>query len=155
MSDRNVFVAAFLTAVLIVGGAFVLSELFFFEFAKSTIFVAIAVLAFYGESEFSYMLGIIAPVLWFVTDILVGTFMNDFRVLFSYVTGNTVAPLETPLDGLARIVAIVLVAASVHAWRKQVSEKFFGKTFWISSGISLVYAVSMAVWYLRLLRGAG
>jgi hypothetical protein len=155
MSDRNVFVAAFLTSVLIMGGAFVLSELFFFEFAKSTIFVAIAVLAFYGESEYSYMLGIIAPVLWFVVDILTGTFINDFRVLFSYVTGNTVAPLETPLHGLARIVAVVLVAASVHAWRKEVPEKFFGKTFWISTGISLTYAVALGVWYLRLFGGTG
>ena len=150
MSDRNVFVAAFLTAVLIVAGAFSFTELFFFDLAKSTIFVAIAVLVFYGESELSYMLGTIAPVLWFLVDILVGSFFSDFRVLYSYVTGNPVAPLETPLHGLARLSAILLVVASVHAWRRQVPEKFFGKTFWICTGISLAYAIILAVWYLKI-----
>ena len=92
MTDRNVFVTSFLTAVLIVAGAFVLQQFFFFELAKSTIFVAIAVMVFYGDNRFSYMLGIIAPVLGFIAAILVGTFFGDFRVLYAYVTGNPVAP---------------------------------------------------------------
>ena len=155
MSDRNVFVAAFLTAVLIVAGAFAWTGLFFFDLAKATIFVAIAVLVFYGEDRLSYMLGILAPALWFFVDILTGIFVTDFRVLIAYVTGNTVAPLETPLHGLARLSAIVLIAASVHAWRKQVPEKFLGKTFWICLVVSLAYAVVLSVWYLRIMHGAG
>ncbi len=152
MSDRNVFVAAFLTAILIVAGAFVLNQFFFFELAKSTIFVAVAVLVFYGENRFSYMLGIMAPMLWFIVDILTGTFISDFRVLFNYVTGGSVAPLETPLHGLSRLVAVVLIVASARAWRKEVSEKFVGRTFWIGVVVSLTYAVVMAGWYMQMAR---
>ena len=155
MSDRNVFVAAFLTAVLVVAGAFVLSQFFFFELAKSTIFLAIAVLVFYGESRLSYMLGIIAPVLWFIVDILTGIFFTDFRVLLAYVTGGPVAALETPLHGISRLAAVLLIVVSFRAWRKQVPEKFFGRTFWICSVVSLIYAVVLAVWYLRLMQGTG
>lgn len=152
MSDRNVFVAAFLTAILIVAGAFVLNQFFFFELAKSTIFVAVAVLVFYGENRFSYMLGMMAPTLWFIVDILTGTFISDFRVLFNYVTGGSVAFLETPLHGLSRLVAVVLIVASARAWRKEVSEKLIGRTFWIGVVVSLSYAVVMAFWSMELTR---
>ena len=64
MSDRGVFLAAFLTLVLVVASAFALPELFVYELLKSTIFVVIAVMVFFGEDKFPYMLGMIAPILW-------------------------------------------------------------------------------------------
>src|SRR5215472_8054053 len=72
MSDRGVFTAAIVTAVLILAGAFVLPQLFIFESAKAVIFVAIAVMVFYGEDHYSYMLGIVFPPLWFIVDTVVG-----------------------------------------------------------------------------------
>ena len=107
MSDQRVFTAALLTAVLIVAGAFTLREFFAFELVKASIYIAIAVLVYYGENQYSFMLGIIAPPLWFIVDILGGIFFRDFQVLYSYLMGKGVAPLETPLDGLARISAAV------------------------------------------------
>lgn len=150
MSDRGVFTAAIVTAVLILAGAFVLPQFFFFESAKALIFVAIAVLAFYGEDRYSYMLGIVFPPLWFIVDIVVGALGQDFRVLLDFVSGHFGSPLNTPLHGLARLTVIVLFILSVRAWRKQVPEKFLGKTFWSGVVISLVYIGLLTLWYLRL-----
>ena len=66
MSDRGVFLAAFLTLVLVVAGAFAIPELFIYELLTSTIFVVIAVMVFFGEDKFPYMLGMVAPILWFI-----------------------------------------------------------------------------------------
>jgi hypothetical protein len=151
MTDRNVFVAAFVTAVLIMAGAFALPPFFFFELAKSTIFVAIAVMVFYGDNRFSYMLGIIAPVLWLIAEILVGSFFTDFRVLVDYMTPNKLlGPLETPLHALSYLGALWLIFVSRRAWKKEVPEKFLGKTFWTCFVISLVYSAVLTVWYLRV-----
>ncbi len=155
MSDRGVFVAAFLTAVLIVAGAFVLPQFFSFELAKSTIYVATAVMVFFGENRYSYMLGIIAPPLWFFVDILGGIFFRDFRVLFDYITRKGISPLDTPLHALARLMAILLVIVSVRAWRREVSEKFPGKTFWTGLVVSLIYAGLVAVLYFLTVATAG
>ena len=148
MSDRGVFVAAFLTVVLIVAGAFALPQYFFFELAKSTIFVAIGVLVFFGEDRYSYMLGIVVPPVWFLADILAGGFLHGFGVLVRYLTMKEVGPLETPLHALARLAGVLLIIVSYRAWNKEVTEKLFGKTFQISLAISVVYAVGLAAWYM-------
>ena len=148
MSDRGVFVAAFLTVVLIVAGAFALPQFFFFELAKSTIFIAIGVLVFFGEDRYSYMLGIVAPPIWFLADILVGGFLHEFGVLASYLTVKEIGPLDTPLHALARLAGVLLVVLSYRAWNKEVTEKLFGRTFQISLVVSLAYAAALAAWYL-------
>lgn len=150
MSNRWVFLAAFLTATLIVAGAFALPQFFYFELAKSSIFIAIAVLVFFGEDRYSYMLGTVFVPIWFLVDILVGGFGNDFQVLFRYLGGNTISPISTPLDGFARLVAIFLFIVCLAAWRKEVNERFFAKTFWTCLVISVVYVAILAVWYVRL-----
>jgi hypothetical protein len=155
MSDRSVFTAALVTAVLILAGAFVLPQLFFFESAKAIIPVAIAVLVFYGEDCYSYMLGIVFPPLWFIVDVVMGAFGHDFRVLLDFVSGNPVSQLNTPLHAVARLTAAVLSVVSVRAWRKQVPEKFLGKTFWICLVICLAYVGLLTLWYMRLFSQRG
>lgn len=150
MSDRGVFTAAIVTAVLILAGAFVLPQLFFFESAKALIFVAIAVLVFYGEDGYSYMLAIVFPPLWFIFDIVIGVFRDDFRVLLDFVSGNPGSQLNTPLHAVARLTALVLFVVGVRAWRKQVPEKFLGKTFWVCLVICLAYIGLLTLWYMRL-----
>ncbi len=152
MTDRNVFVTSFLTAVLIVAAAFAVRQFFFFELAKSTIFVAIALMVFYGDNKFSYMLGFIAPIVWFIAEILVGSFFTNFQVLYRYLENspqNPLGSLETPLHALSYLGALALIFVSWRAWHKEVPEKFVGKTLWICFAISLVYSVILAVWYTR------
>jgi hypothetical protein len=55
--------------------------------------------------------------------------------------------MDTPLHGLAILLEIVLVIVSYRAWHTQVTEKFFGKTFWISLAISLGYVGMLAGWH--------
>jgi hypothetical protein len=121
---------------------------------SQTIYVAIAILVFFGENRFSYMLGIIVPAVWFIADILVGIFLRDFRVLLDYVSGHGTAPLETPLHGIARLMAILLFIGSFRAWKREVPERFIAKTFWICGGVSLTYAVVLALWHLYIVRAA-
>jgi hypothetical protein len=154
MADRKVFVAAMSTAVLLLAGAFVLPRFFFFfELAKSSIYFAIAALVYYAEDRYGYMLGMIAPPVWFLVDWMSGTLSNDFRILADYVAGRSIAPLETPLHGLARLAAIALFIASAHAWRKEVPEKVFGKTFWKGLAASLVYVGALTIWYFSSFSG--
>lgn len=147
MSDRGVFVTAFLTVVVTIAGAFVLPQFFYFELAKSSIFAAICVLVFFGENRYSYMLGMIAPILWFVVNFLVGELPRDLVVLANYLRMKTVPALETPLHGFALLVAILLAVLSYRAWKKEVSERLVGKTFWTCLAISLAYALVVGLWY--------
>ncbi len=149
MSDRSVFVLAFLTVVLIVGGAFALPQFFFFELAKSSIYIAIGVLVFFGEDRYSYMLGMVAPLLWFLGDIITAAgFFSDFGVLANYLLMREIGPLDTPLHALSRMAAIALMVLSYRAWNKEVPESLFGKTFKTCLGISLAYSVVLALWYV-------
>lgn len=147
MSDRWVFATAFLTVVLIVAGAFAIPDYFSFELVKSLIFVVIAVMSFFGEDQYSYMLGVIAPLLEFALNILLGGFFGEFSTLWAYITRQHMAKVDTPLHGFAILTAATLVVLCFRAFRKQVSEKFLGKTFFISLGISAVYVGILAVWY--------
>jgi hypothetical protein len=148
MSNRWVFLAAFLTTVLIVAGAFSLTQFFYFELAKSALFMAIAMLVFFNEDRFGYMLGIVFPPLWFLVDILLGIFFDDFGVMFDYFRGKGYTTTATPLDGVARLAAIFLFFAALRAWRKEVPEKFIGKTFWMSLAISVVCVAVLGAWYV-------
>ncbi len=155
MSDRLIFLVAFTTAVLVVAGAFVLPQLFFFELFKSLIYILIGVMVFFGEDLYSYMLGILAPISWFVLDTVLGGFVSDFKVLGDYLTGQEVPRFDTPLHGLAVVMEILLVILSARAWRKQVTQKFLGKTFGMSLVVSLIYVGVLAGWWVRVFSTGG
>jgi hypothetical protein len=147
MSDRWVFLIAFLTVIVMVAGAFAMPHYFTFELLKSLIFLAIALLVFFGEDRFSYMLGMVTPILGFVLNILLGGFFGEFKSLFNALTGKGSPLMSTPLHGLSILLEIVLVIVCYRAWHKQVTEKFFGKTFWISLAISIGYVAILVGWH--------
>src|SRR5712692_9272078 len=118
-------------------------------------FVVIAIMAFFGEDKYGYMLGIIAPVLEFLLNILLGGFFGEFTVLWAYITGQHVAKVDTPLHGFAIITAAILVVLCFRVFRKQVTEKFFGKTFFVCLGISLLYVGILAGWYSSTFSATG
>jgi hypothetical protein len=155
MSDRGVFVVAFLTVVLIVAGAFAIPQYFPYELLKSLIYVVIALMVFFGENTYSYMLGIIAPILGFLLNILLGGFFREFSILWASVRMKPLSALDTPLHGLAILTEILLVILCLRAWRKEVTGHFFGKVFGISLVISLVYVGILAGWYMFGVQAAG
>jgi hypothetical protein len=155
MSDRGVFAVAFLTVVLIVAGAFAIPQYFPYELLKSLIYVAIALMVFFGENTYSYMLGIIAPILGIIWNILAEGFLHEFAVLWASVTMKPLLALDTPLHGLAILTEIALVILCLRAWRKEVTGPFFGKVFGISLVISLVYVGVLAGWYMFGLPATG
>jgi hypothetical protein len=147
MSDKWVFLTAFLTLIVVVAGAFAMPGYFTFELLKSLIFLAIALLIFFGEDRFSYMLGMIAPPLWFILQILLGGFFGEIKGLWNTVSGRGSPPMDTPLHGLSILLAIVLVILCYRAWRKQVTERFFGRTFWVCLAVSIGYVAVLAGWH--------
>lgn len=150
MSNRWVFLAAFLTATFMVAGAFALPPFFYFELATSSIFIAIAVMVFFGENRYSYMLGTVFVPIWFLVDLLVGGIGNDFSSLFRYVGGQQIGAMSTPLNGIARLSAVFLFAVSLAAWRREVNGRFTGKAFRACLIISVVYVGILTVWYVKL-----
>ncbi len=146
MSDRGVFLAAFLTLVLAVAGAFALPELFIRELLMSAIFVVIAVMVFFGDDKFPYMLGMVAPIIWILFSLLTGGLFSDLAAMFRFLTGKPSAPLETPLHGFAYLTGLLLVIVSYRAWNKQVTDKFFGRIFALSVVISLIWVSVIFFW---------
>lgn len=153
MSDRGVFLAGFVTLALVVAGAFAIPAFFFYELLTSTIFVVVVVLVFFGEDKFPYMLGMIAPVLWFAFSILRGVFFRDFVVLLRFSSGKHSGPLDTPLHGCAFLAALVLLLLSARAWRKQITEKFLGKTFVLALIVGLIWIGVLAAWQFHSFSG--
>ena len=147
MSDRWLFLMAFLALVTIVAGAFVVPQLFALRLLQSLIYVAIVVMVFTGEDRYSYMLGIVAPVLWFILAILLGGLSHDLVVLGKSIVGKAIGPSDTPFQGIALLCEVGVVVTALRAWRKQVSEKFFGKTFVAGLIVSLVYIGLLLGWY--------
>jgi len=148
MSDRWVFLAAFLTLVLVVAGAFAVPQFFVYELVTSSIFVVIAVMVFFGEDKFPYMLGIVAPILWFIFIFLTGELAGDIGELIRFLSRKASGPFETPLPGFALLMGLVLLLSSARAWRKQVTEKFLGKTFASAAVVSVVW-VGILFWRFR------
>jgi hypothetical protein len=147
MSDRWLFLMAFLALVTIVAGAFVVPQLFVLRLLQSLIYVVIVVMVFTGEDRYSYMLGIVAPLLWFLLAIMLGGFSHDVMVLGKSVTGQPIGPADTPFQGIALLCEVGVVITALRAWRKQVSEKFFGKTFAVGLVVSVVYIGVLLGWY--------
>jgi tetrahydromethanopterin S-methyltransferase subunit C len=146
MSDRWVFLAAFLTLIVIVAGAFAMPQFFTYELLKSLIFLVIALLVFFGEDRYSYMLGMAAPVIGWIFSILLGSFFGDLKVFFGAMAGKSTPLMDTPFRGLAILLSIVLVIVSSRAWHKQVTEKFVGKIFWICVFTSFIQVSILAAW---------
>ncbi|MGH9352784.1 MAG: hypothetical protein ACRD2G_11590 [Terriglobia bacterium] len=151
MSDRGIFVLSFATALLVLAGSYFQPQLFRLDAAQSTIFIAIAALVYFGENRYSYMLGTVYPPLWYMVEIFAGTFVYDFRIVFNFFRGTSNLPLDKPLDVLTWLAAAILCFHSLRAWRREVPERFMGKTFWICLVISLAYVGVLALWYLDVL----
>ncbi|SRR6266567_3707965 len=154
MSDRWVFLFSFLIVVLTVAGAFVVVPLFWYELLKSLIFLAVTLLVFFGENHFSFMLGFVAPIVWIIVEILLGGFVEEMKVLVNALSGKGVPPLDTPLHGVAILLEIVLAVSSVTAWRKQVGERVFGKTFGAALAVSVVWTGLLLGYYFYAFGGA-
>ncbi len=153
MSDRWTFLIAFLTVVLIGAGAFAIPQFFPYELLKSLIYLVIALLVFFGEDRFSYMLGMTTIPLWFILSILLGDFFSDWAILLGALTGKPSPSFDTPFHGLSLLAEIALFVLCARAWRKQVSEKFLGKTFGICVVISLLYVGALAGMYFQSVAG--
>jgi len=150
MSDRGVFVVAFTTVVLIGGSAFAIPQFFPFELMKSLMYVAIAIMVFFGENQFSYMLGIVTPVVGWAATMMAGGLVRDFKVLFASIAMKPIGSLESPLHALALTAQVLLAVLCWRAWNKEVPLPFLGKTFGICLAIAVGHAFAVFLFFLKL-----
>lgn len=151
MTDRGTFALSIAAALVVLAGANFQPQFFHIDAIQSSMFIAIAALAYFGENRARAALGLLCPPLWFAVEILVGVWRYDFGIVFNYLRGTSNLPLDKPLNVLAWIAAAILCARSLRAWRKQTPKHSFDKTFWICLAFSLVWAAVMTLWYLNLL----
>jgi hypothetical protein len=53
------------------------------------------------------------------------------------------------LHGFAILSGLALIFLCASAWRKQITEKFFGKTFITAAIVGVIWVVVLAVWQFR------
>jgi hypothetical protein len=78
----------------------------------------------------------------------------SMKVLVNALSGKGVPPLDTPLHGVTILLEIVLAVSSVTAWRKQVGERVFGKTFGGALAVSVVWTGLLLGYYFYAFGGA-
>jgi len=69
--------------------------------------------------------------------------------LARFLSGKPSGPMETPLHGFAILAALALVLVSGRAWRRQVTDRFLGKTFALAAVVSLVWVAAIAAWQIH------
>ena len=154
MSDRTVFASAFLVASLSLFGAFTIGQLFFFHFYEALIYVAIAIMVFYGENRYSYMLGIFVPGLSLLRGLIMGGTIfreiGDFlRLVFTLSAEHNAA-----LYGGVYIFGIVLLVSSARAYRREVGKQGLKQTLMVSGGIAVAhFTVAIYWWVARISQG--
>ena len=147
MSNRAVFVTSFLIATVILFAAFSLSQLFYFHLYESLIYVLIALMVFYGENRYSYMLGIIVPTFWLLGELLTGYFRDDVANFLLVVTRQTVLSYDSALHGAVSMLSAILLFYSLRVYRREVGRPGLGKSLAVSGGIAAIYFAILLSWF--------
>ena len=147
MSNRAVFVTSFLIATVILFAAFSLSQLFYFHLYESLIYVLIALMVFYGENRYSYMLGIIVPTFWLLGEFLTGYFRDDVANFLLVVTRQTVLSYDSALHGAVSMLSAILLFYSLRVYRREVGRPGLGKSLAVSGGIAAIYFAILLSWF--------
>jgi hypothetical protein len=114
------------------------TQFFFLHFYESLIYLVIILMLFYFADHWAYMLGIMAPAVWILQQLVMGALWGDLRSVASYVTGG-----ERPdaIDGVTLLIvvlAVMMIIFCVRRWRREFSG--LGK-FWITFAGSLVVTI--------------
>ena len=147
MSNRAVFVTSFLIAMVILFAAFSLTQLFYFHLFESLIYVLIALMVFYGENRYSYMLGIVVPSFWLLMESVMGYFRDDVANFLLVFTRQTVLSYDSALHGAVSMLSAILLFYSVRVYRREVGRTGLGKSLAVSGGVAAIYYAILLYWY--------
>ena len=147
MANRAVFITSFLIATMILFAAFSLSQLFYFHLYESLIYVLIALMVFYGENRYSYMLGIVVPSVWLLVELLMGYFRDDVANFLLVVTRQEVLSYDSALHGAVSMLSVILLFYSLRVYCREVGRPGLGKSLAVSGGIAAIYFAILFSWF--------
>ena len=147
MSNRAVFITSFLIGTMILFASFSLSQLFYFHLYESLIYVVIALMVFYGENRYSYMLGIVVPSFWLLKELLTGYFQNDVANFLRMVARQEDLSYGSALHGAVSMLSAILLFYSLRAYHREVGRPGLGKSLAVSGGIAAIYFAILLYWF--------
>jgi len=122
------------------------TQFFFLHFYESLIYLVIILMLFYFADHWAYMLGIMAPTVWILQQLVMGFLWNVLRSTASYVTGGERPTGTDVITVLTAILAVMMIIFCVRHWRREFSG--LGK-FWPTFVGSLVVIIIYygILWY--------
>ena len=121
-----------------------------FHIYESLIYAVIAFMLFYSESQWAYMLGILAPSAWMLLAVVTGAFGEPMREITRLVHAEPPNYTVQALGGIVSVISLAMIALCAYRW-----EYLFAKagstlkTFAISLGIVTIYYGTLALWFWR------
>jgi len=127
------------------------SAFFFLHFYQSLIYLAIILMLFYFEDRWAYMLGMLAPIVWFILVLANGQLIDALQQPINYFRQGY-APTGTALITLlTAVVAVIMIVGCYRHWRREFAGLGKGwSTFLVSLVIVAVYYGILVGWFLRL-----
>ena len=123
-------------------------QFFFLHFYESLMYIAIALLLFYFEERWAYMLGIVAPAAWLLMTFVVGRFGGFIHQMGEVFRGEAPSYPAFLLGGIVSILSLAMIVACTYRWKREFAGLGKGpSTFFVSAGIVAAYYAVLAIWF--------
>lgn len=150
MVNRAIFTLAAVVSVLFFLASHFDTFFFLLHFLEAIIYLVILLLLFYGEEEWGYALGFLAPLVWIVLALMGGSLLGGLAALGRLVTFQ---PVESParlVNGLLLLAGLALSGTSGRIFWREVWGRPGAR--WALLGALLVTGLFYAIVTLTLLR---
>ncbi|MFQ5927740.1 MAG: hypothetical protein ACE5MH_09950 [Terriglobia bacterium] len=147
MVNRPVFLLATIIMLLF----FLVShyDAFFFplHFLQSAIYLLILLLLFYGQDDWAYVMGVMAPLFWVVLTLVTGILSGGINALGRLLTFQSITSPVDMVTGLILLFALGLIGASAWAFLREVwgRPRALRTVLWSLVLVWVYYAVLIAV----------
>ena len=126
-------------------------QFFMLHFYQALMYLAIILLLFYFEDHWAYAIGMQVPLVWIILSFGTGLLGSAMEQVWRLFKGEPFANRTGPLAMIIAIVGMVMIVTCARHWKREISGLRIAKpTFFISTGIVLVYYVILITWFWRM-----
>jgi hypothetical protein len=125
------------------------AEYFLLHLYQSLIYLAIILMLFYFEAQYAYMLGMIAPTVWFAMMYATGLLGVAVRQIGHLAESQRPTNSVSLMSGFITILNVLMFASCAYLWKREFAGLHkFAKTFVIGLIVVVVYyGVLIAVFW--------